>query len=238
MSYFNYCQGLTMTNGSSISSSAGRPASPSRRLEQRHMDLAASIQAVTEEVVLRLGRARARANRHEKPGPGRRRGPQLCGQRPAPARRAFDDLWIQPAAGDAGGALGAALFVWHQLLDKPPTSPTESTRSKGSFLGPSFTAEEVDAFLGRPGRHRATFADDGRAARTRRRAARRRQGRRLVPGPHGVRARGPWAPRSILGDPRSPAMQATMNLKIKFRESFRPFAPAVLREQRLRVVRL
>ena len=138
MDYFNYCQGLTMTNRAFDELFGGPPRKPEADIEQRHMDLAASIQAVTEDVVLAIGRELFRETGMTRlvlaggvalncVANGRllREGP-------------FDDIWIQPAAGDAGGALGAALFVWHQLLEKPRTAgPTD--RQKGSFLGPEFS---------------------------------------------------------------------------------------------------
>jgi carbamoyltransferase len=228
MDYFNYCQGLTMTSRRFHARFGGPPRRPESALEQRHMDLAASIQAVTEDVVLRTGR-----HLHEQTGlkhlvmaggvalncvaNGRllREGP-------------FESLWVQPAAGDAGGALGAALFVWHQLLGRP-RRPGGRDAMRGGLLGPRFPAAEIDRFLGQnevPARrfeseaelldHVAMLLADGQ----------------VVGWFHGPMEFGPRAlgARSILGDPRSPRMQATMNLKIKFRESFRPFAPAVLAE--------
>ena len=149
----------------------------------------------------------------------------------------FDDIWIQPAAGDAGGALGAALFVWHQLLDKPRDAAAARTRSRGASSGRR-PSERRDPRGSRPTsdvRHRG-FDDEDELLEHVAAAAGRRQGRRLVPGRGWSSARGPGG-RSILGDPRSPAMQATMNLKIKFRESFRPFARRASCGARPRVVR-
>ena len=228
MAYFNYCQGLTMTNRRFHALFGGPPRSPESNLEQRHMDLAASIQAVTEEVVLRIGR-----HLHAQTGQkhlvlaggvalncvanGRllREGP-------------FEDVWIQPAAGDAGGALGSALFVWHQLLGKP-RQPHGRDAQKGSLLGPSFSSEQVRHFLNgaeAPAHH---FADEAELLA---RVARLLADGKVVGWFAGRMEFGPRAlgARSILGDARSPKMQATMNLKIKYRESFRPFAPVVLRE--------
>ena len=229
MDYFNYCQGLTMTNERFHRLFGGPPRPPESPLEQRHMDLAASIQAVTEEAVLRIGRhVRERTGMKHLVLAG---GVALnCVANGRLLREGdFDDLWIQPAAGDAGGALGAALFVWHQLLDRP-RRPEGRDAQQGSFLGPGFSTDAGRAGPGPAGWLGPAVRRRGRAARPRRRPAGRGQGRRLVPGPDGVRPPGLGA-RSILGDPRSPAMQATMNLKIKFRESFRPFAPVVLRER-------
>jgi carbamoyltransferase len=229
MNYFQYCQGLTMTNNRFHRLFGGPPRSPESSLEQRHMDLAASIQAVTEEAVLRIGR-------HVQAKTGMRNlvlagGVALnCVANGRLWREGgFDDLWIQPAAGDAGGALGAALFVWHQLLEKP-RAPGGQDSQQGSFLGPSYTADQISRFLAGQGRqgqwfstepdlleHVAGLLADGKVVGW-------FQGR-MEFGPRALGA------RSILGDSRSPAMQATMNLKIKFRESFRPFAPIVLQDR-------
>ena len=228
MDYFNYCQGLTMTNRRFDDLFGGRPRNPEASIEQRHMDLAASIQAVTEEIVLRMGRDIYEKTRMRKlvlaggvalncVANGRllREGP-------------YDDIWIQPAAGDAGGALGAALFTWHQLLDKPRDANGHDCQ-KGSFLGPSFNLDYIQNFLDANG-VTYTRIDDSqvRAAHVAQLLAEGRvvgwfQGR-MEFGPRALCA------RSIIGDARSPEMQATMNLKIKFRESFRPFAPVVLQE--------
>ena len=228
MGYFNYCQGLTMTNKRFHDLFGGPPRDPESNLEQRHMDIAASIQAVTEDAMLAIGRELFRLTNVNKlvlaggvalncVANGRllREGP-------------FDDIWIQPAAGDAGGSLGAALFTWHQLLEKPrPRSATD--RQQGSFLGPRFETADILARLDRAGAiyRRAASQEDlldmvvdlliqGKIVGW-------FQGR-MEFGPRALGA------RSILGDPRSEQMQATMNLKIKFRESFRPFAPCVLRD--------
>jgi carbamoyltransferase len=141
----------------------------------------------------------------------------------------FDDIWIQPAAGDAGGALGAAMFVWHQLLEKPRTAgPTD--RQRGSFLGPEFSTQDICAYLDRVGIAYRRAADD---ADLWTRVTDLLEAERIVGWFQGRMEFGPRAlgARSILGDPRSPRMQATMNLKIKFRESFRPFAPCVLQDE-------
>jgi carbamoyltransferase len=228
MRYFNYCQGLTMTNRRFHRLFGGPPRRPESDLRQRHMDLAASVQAVTEEVVLRLAR-----DLHRRTGltnlvlaggvalncvaNGRllREGP-------------FTGLWVQPAAGDAGGALGAALFVWHQLLDKPRRA-TGGDAQKGSLLGPGFSAEEVRQCLLRaevPFRHfdsEAELLEHTAGLLADEKVVGWVQGR-MEFGPRALGA------RSILGDPRSPRMQSVMNLKIKLRESFRPFAPAVAQE--------
>ena len=228
MDYFNYCQGLTMTNRKFDALFGGPPRDPETDLEQRHMDLAASIQAVTEDVILRIGR-----DVHAKSGMkhlvmaggvalncvanGRllREGP-------------FDDIFIQPAAGDAGGALGAALFTWHQLLEKPRPAKGRDAQH-GSFLGPAFSTGHVTAFLEKHGVPHTAFSDEESQARH---VAQLLADGKVVGWFKGRMEFGPRAlgARSIIGDARSTTMQATMNLKIKFRESFRPFAPIVLQE--------
>ena len=159
MEYFNYCQGLTMTNRRFHDLFGGPPRQPESQLEQRHMDLAASIQAVTEEAVLRMGRELHRQTGMKNlvlaggvalncVANGRllREGP-------------FENIWIQPAAGDAGGALGAALFVWHQLLDKPRSTDGQDAQ-KGSFLGPQYATSEIEQFLDQTGARYHYFGDE------------------------------------------------------------------------------
>jgi carbamoyltransferase len=229
MSYFNYCQGLTMTNHRFHTLFGGPPRAPESPLEQRHMDVAASIQAVAEEVVLRIGRhVHLRTGLKHLVLAG---GVALnCVANGRLLREGeFQDIWIQPAAGDAGGALGAALFVWYQLLNNP-RRPERRDAQQGSFLGPSFTTEQVARFLAGQGASAQRFADEDELVHHT--AAMLAHGKivgwfqgRMEFGPRALGA------RSILGDPRSATMQATMNLKIKFRESFRPFAPAVLLER-------
>ena len=228
MKYFNYCQGLTMTNRAFDELFGGPPRDPESTIEQRHMDLAASIQAVTEDVMLALGRELFRQTGMSQlvlaggvalncVGNGRllREGP-------------FSDIWIQPAAGDAGGALGAALFVWHQLLEKPRTGGAD--RQKGSFLGPAFDGADIGGFLDSVGAKYRRAASEAELYED---VANLLVGEKVVGWFQGRMEFGPRAlgARSILGDPRSPKMQATMNLKIKFRESFRPFAPCVLQDE-------
>jgi carbamoyltransferase len=228
MAYFNYCQGLTMTNRRFERLFGGPTRHAESDLEQRHMDIAASIQAVAEEVVLRIARTVHEETRQENlvlaggvalncVANGRllREGP-------------FKDIWIQPAAGDAGGALGSALFVWHQLLDKPRI-PKGADSQKGSLLGPRFSAEEVQRFLTSWEIASKRFADESTLVRH---VAELLAQGKIVGWFQGRMEFGPRAlgARSILGDARSARMQATLNLNIKFRESFRPFAPAVLQE--------
>jgi carbamoyltransferase len=227
MEYFNYCQGLTMTGRKFHRLFGGPPRRPESMLEQRHMDLAASIQAVTEEILLRMSRTV-----HQQTG---MKNLVLAGGvalncvangrilREGP----FESRWIQPAAGDAGGALGAALFVWHQLLEKPRPIVMPD-RQKGSFLGPAYSAEQVESFLRqREVPYQRMDADELYPA-----VARLLDEGKVIGWFQGRMEFGPRAlgARSILGDARSPKMQAALNLKVKFRESFRPFAPIVLQE--------
>jgi carbamoyltransferase len=229
LSYFNYCQGLTMTSPRFDQLFGAPPRKPESPLEQRHMDIAASIQAVTEEIVMRCAR-----HVHDVTGMKR-----LClaggvalncvanGKllRDGP----FEDIWIQPAAGDAGGALGAALFIWHQLLDKP-REVSDRDSQRGSLLGPRYGTEQIRAFLDQNGARYRHYDDEGELVET---VAELLASENVVGWMQGPMEFGPRAlgSRSIVGDPRSPKMQSVMNLKIKFRESFRPFAPSVLRER-------
>ena len=229
MDYFNYCQGLTMTSAR-FDQLFGAPARrPESMLEPRHMDLAASIQKVTEEVMLRMARAVQQETKAKNlvlaggvalncvaNGLLLREGP-------------FENIWIQPAAGDAGGALGSALFVWHQLLNKPRQATGRDTQ-KGSLLGPKFTNEHIAQFLAKEDAPHERFAKESDLLDC---VAKAMAQGKIIGWFQGRMEFGPRAlgSRSILGDPRNPAMQATMNLKIKFRESFRPFAPCVLQER-------
>jgi carbamoyltransferase len=229
MSFFNYCSGLTMTSRKFNALFDGPPRKPETQLTQREMDLAASVQKVTEEILLRIAR-----HVHAETGMknlclaggvalncvanGRllREGP-------------FERLWIQPAAGDAGGALGAAMLIWHQLLDNPRV-PLPDDSQAASLLGPSFNLGEIEAFLEQSGAVYETFNDDEALCSN---VADLLAREKIVGWFQGRMEFGPRAlgSRSILADARSPSMQSVMNLKIKFRESFRPFAPSVLADR-------
>ena len=228
MKYFNYCQGLTMTNERFHALFGGPPRKPESRIEQRHMDLAASIQAVTEEVVLRLAAEAHRQTglQHLVMAGGVALNCVAAGRllREGP----FESIWIQPAAGDAGGALGAALFVWHQLLGKP-RQPAGCDAQNGSFLGPQFSNECIERFLN--GKE-APFERYDREDELVDAVAKLLAEGKIIGWFHGRMEFGPRAlgARSIIADPRNAAMQANLNRQIKFRESFRPFAPSVLRE--------
>jgi carbamoyltransferase len=227
--FFNYCQGLTMTSARFHRLFGGPPRRPESPLDQRHMDLAASVQAVTEEVLLRM----ARAVHRRRPCPNLVLAGGVALNCVANGRLLregpFASLWIQPAAGDAGGALGAALFVWHQLLGRP-RQPRPGDGQKGSLLGPHFSADDVRRFLHEAEAPHHHFADEAALLEH---VAGLLAEEKVVGWFDGRMEFGPRAlgARSILGDPRSPRMQAVMNRKIKYRESFRPFAPSVLRER-------
>lgn len=229
MRFFNYCQGLTMTNERFDLLFGGPPRRKDEAVEQRHMDLAASVQAVTEEVIFRLA-----DHVHKETGLNRlvlAGGVSLnCVANGKLLQRGpFEDIWIQPAAGDAGGALGAALFAWHQLLDGPRQTNGEDSQ-KRSLLGPEYSDDQIENVLSRVGASFRRFdneeelLDDTVEALTRGEIVGWFQGR-LEYGPRALGS------RSILGDARSPKTQTVMNLKTKFRESFRPFAPVTLRSK-------
>jgi carbamoyltransferase len=227
--YFSYCQGLTMTSVEFDRLFEGPPRQPESPLTQREMDLAASIQAITEEIMLRQTR-----RLHADTGLA-----NLClaggvalncvGNGRILREGPFERLWIQPASGDAGGALGVALLIWHQLLGHPRTAAPGDSQH-GSLLGPSFSNDQVRGFLEGVGAVYRRFDDEAELCRY---VAELIASEKVVGWLQGRMEFGPRALgcRSILGDARSSAMQRTMNLKVKFRESFRPFAPVVLQER-------
>jgi len=227
LSYFNYCTGLTMTNGKFDRLFGAAPRKPDELLTQRHMDLAASIQAATEEIVLRLTRSlREESAIRNLCLAG---GVALNCVANGKVLRAghFDDIYIQPAAGDAGGALGAALAGYHLQLGKERRANGDAMR--GAYLGPEYSQAEIELALGACG---ARFERLQEAELLEACAQDLAQGKalgwfqgRMEFGPRAL------GNRSILGDPRSPGMQKTLNLKVKYRESFRPFAPSVLRHR-------
>jgi carbamoyltransferase len=228
MRYFGYATGLRMTSERFHALFGGPPRMPDDPVDQRTMDLAASIQQVTDEIVLRLARTlRTETGERQLCLAG---GVALnCVSNGLLAREGvFDDLWIQPAAGDAGGALGAALVAWHQAGGERQRADG-GDRMSGAYLGPAWSDDEVECFCREQGLPNERLAP---AALVERVAARLAEGA-VVGWMQGRMEFGPRAlgNRSILSDPRDPAMQRTLNLKIKFRESFRPFAPAVLRER-------
>ena len=226
MSYFAYCHATVMTSRKFDRLFGGPRRTPEGRITQREMDIAASIQKVAEEIMLRMARFA-----HQRTGMS-----NLClaggvalncvGNGRVVREGPFEKIWIQPAAGDAGGALGAALFVWHQLLgnDRRPAPGDSQT---GSLLGPSFTDRQIRDFLDSVGAKYETIDDEQALVDC---VAEQLEAEKIVGWFEGRMEFGPRAlgSRSIIGDARSERMQSTMNLKIKFRESFRPFAPSVL----------
>ncbi len=228
MSYFNYAQGLTMTTDKFNRLFGGPPRNPETDLTLHHMNIAASIQAVTESIMLRMSRyAREITGLNKLCLAG---GVALnCVANGKILRSGeFDDVWIQPAAGDAGGALGGAYFVWHQLLEKPRT-PILPDAQKASYLGPAYNSEAIREDLHRLNAKWQTVDNESELLEIVSQAM--IDGKvvgwfcgRMEFGPRALGA------RSIIGDARHERMQSIMNVKIKFRESFRPFAPCVLRE--------
>lgn len=229
MRYFNYATGLTMTNKRFADLFGGPARKPESEITQKEMDLARSIQVVTEEVVLKLARSIQRelnvdylclaggvALNCVANGRLLREGP-------------FKDIWIQPAAGDAGGALGAALSTWHEYLQNPRESDDVQDRMRGSYLGKHFNNREIKDYLDSVGASYRELSDDELMPQL----AEILDQENVVGWFNGPMEFGPRAlgGRSIIGDPRSTKMQSTMNLKIKYRESFRPFAPAVKAEK-------
>jgi len=226
--YFNYCAGLTMTSRKFHKLFGGPPRKPESNLTQKEMDLARSVQEVTEEIVLKMAR-------HVKKETGM---DYLClaggvalncvANGKLLKSGLFDDIWIQPAAGDAGGALGCALFTWYQYLENSRNVDNQTDFMKGTYLGPQFQNDTIESFLNQknypyiklndreiPDKIADLIADE-----------------KVIGWFQGQMEFGPRAlgARSIIGDARSSQMQKTMNLKIKYRESFRPFAPSVMAE--------
>jgi carbamoyltransferase len=229
LDYFNFAQGLTMTNERFHRLFGGPPRDPESKLTQRDLDLAASIQKVTEDVMLRIAAHVHRVTQL----------PNLClaggvalncvGNGRILREGPFEKLWMQPAAGDAGGALGAAYAAWHQYLGSERTAGGSSDSQEGSYLGPEYAADEIEAALTKEGATFSAMRDDELIPAV----AKLLSEGAVVGWMSGRMEFGPRAlgARSILGDPRDRDMQKRMNLKIKYRESFRPFAPAVLAEE-------
>ncbi len=229
LEYFGYLDGLTMTSRRFDALFGGPPRRAESEITQREMDMARSIQVVTEDIVLKMA-----AHAHALTGADRlclAGGVALnCVANGRLLRESpFQSIWIQPAAGDAGGALGAAMMVWHMAKGQPRQADGIRDSMRGSYLGPAFSDDDIAAFLQRHGYPAERLAPDRRADAIAKRIAAQGvigllQGRME----YGPRALGN---RSIVGDARSPKMQSVMNLKIKYRESFRPFAPSCLAER-------
>ncbi len=229
MEYFNYGVGLTMTNARFDALFGRGPRQPESKLMQSDMDIARSIQEVTEEIMFRMAR-------HVRAETGMRNlcfagGVALnCVANGRILREGiFENIWIQPAAGDAGGALGAALLTWHQYLENPRSADGKRDSQRGSYLGPAFSRDEIREFLTKQNAPFVELSDEEIPERI----ADLIKAEKVVGWFQGRMEFGPRAlgARSIIGDAQSPKMQEVMNLKIKFRESFRPFAPSVLREK-------
>jgi len=229
MDYFNYCQGLTMTNKKFNKLFGGPPRVPETNLTQKEMDIARSLQEVTEEIVLKIGSHVYKETKLKNlclaggvalncVANGRllREGP-------------FENIWIQPAAGDAGGALGAALIGWYKYLNNPRTADEKSDTQKGSYLGPEFDENDIHSFIQSFNLSAKKYDEDELIEKV----ANLINSEKVIGWFNGKMEFGPRAlgSRTIIGDARSPKMQATMNIKIKFREGFRPFAPSVLYEK-------
>jgi carbamoyltransferase len=228
MSYFNYCTGLTMTNEKFNALFGGPPRKQESTLTQREMDLAASIQVVVEEVVLKLAKGVAKTTGEKNLCLAGGVALNCVANGKLLRQKIFDRLWIQPAAGDAGGALGAALGAHHIMLNQPRKVSNNIDAMKGSYLGPQFSQQDITERLTRCGAIFQTLSDDEVVEQT----AQAMANGKAVGWMNGRMEFGPRAlgGRSIIADPRSPTMQKLLNLKVKHRESFRPFAPSVLRE--------
>jgi carbamoyltransferase len=229
MEYFNYCAGLTMTNNRFHKLFGGPPRIPETKMTQKDMDLARSLQEVTEEIVLKMGNhvfnetsqknlvlAGGVALNCVANGKLLREGP-------------FDNIWIQPAAGDAGGALGAALVGWYCYLENPRFADGKTDSQFGSYLGPEFNNDDIQSFIHSNNLVAKMLHEDELIKTVSKLIAEEKVigwfDGRMEFGPRALGA------RSIIGDARSPKMQALMNIKIKFREGFRPFAPSVIYEK-------
>ena len=228
LDYFDYCTGLTMTNAKFDALFGGPPRGPETLLTQREMDLTASIQAVTEEVVLRLTRSLARENESKNLCLAGGVALNCVANGKILRDGKFENIWIQPAAGDAGGALGAALAACHELGNAARPAANVQDGMQGAYLGPEYAQPDIEQRLTAAGARFTTVSDDDLIETTAQALVDQKaigwfQGR-MEFGPRALGA------RSILGDPRSPEMQKTLNLRVKYRESFRPFAPSVLRE--------
>ena len=227
-SYFNYATGLTMTSPKFHKLFGGPPREPNTWLTQREMDLAASIQKVTEEVMLRIARHVARTYKTKNLCLAGGVALNCVGNGKILREGVFENIWVQPAAGDAGGAVGAALAAYHQHFGQPRHVDGALDGMQGAFLGPEFPQSKIESALQAAGAHFSVLGDADLLERT----CESLEAGHAVGWFQGRMEFGPRAlgARSILGDPRNPEAQKNLNLKIKYRESFRPFAPSVLRE--------
>ena len=228
MSYFDYCTELTMTNKRFNKLFGGPPREAESELTQREMDLAASIQKVTEEVIIKLAKGIAKETRQKNLCLAGGVALNCVANGVLLREKVFENIWIQPAAGDAGGALGAALGAYYIMLDKARTVSDNLDSMRGAYLGPNFSNEEIKKYLTECGANYKELDDDAVINETAKGLADGKaigwMNGRMEFGPRSLGG------RSIIADPRSPLVQKTLNLKVKYRESFRPFAPSVLRE--------
>ena len=229
MKYFNYCAGLTMTNRRFHGFFGGPPRKPESRLTQKDMDIACSIQAVTEEVMLRIAKHAHDVTGKENLVLAGGVALNCVGNGRILRESPFKNIWIQPAAGDAGAALGGALFTWYQYLGNERIVDGKNDLQNGTYLGPEYENEKIFKFL----KSKNCPYEEIKTGEIPERVADLIANEKVIGWFQGRMEFGPRAlgARSIIGDARSPKMQEIMNLKIKFRESFRPFAPSVLKEK-------
>ncbi len=229
MDYFNFVAGLTMTNEKFHKLFGGQPRKPETELTQREMDLARSVQDVTELAMLRMARHIRKETEEKYLTLAGGVALNCVANGKILRENIFDDIWIQPAAGDAGGALGAALFTWYQYFGNERNADNKNDFQKGSYLGPEFSNDEISEFINKQKIPAHKLSDDELFGK----GAELLNSEKVIGWFQGRMEFGPRAlgNRSILGDARSSKMQSVMNLKIKFRESFRPFAPAVLEDK-------
>ena len=230
MHYFDFLGGLKMTNRHFARLFGGPARQPESEITERELDLASSIQVVTEEIVMKMARHAAKVTGQRKACLAGGVALNCVANGRLLREEIFEDVWIQPASGDAGGAVGAALYGWHQIMGNARTVPLDGDGMSAAYLGPSFPDREIETYLEASGYPYEALDDHQLRAK---RVAQLIADENVVGLFIGRMEFGPRAlgHRSIVGDPRSASMQSTMNLKIKFRESFRPFAPAVLAER-------
>lgn len=230
MHYFDFLGGLKMTNRHFARLFGGPARQPESEITERELDLASSIQVVTEEIVMKMARHAAKVTGQRKACLAGGVALNCVANGRLLREEIFEDVWIQPASGDAGGAVGAALYGWHQIMGNARAVPLDGDGMSAAYLGPSFPDGEIETYLEASGYPYEALDDHQLRAK---RVAQLIADENVVGLFIGRMEFGPRAlgHRSIVGDPRSASMQSTMNLKIKFRESFRPFAPAVLAER-------
>jgi carbamoyltransferase len=229
MEYFNFVAGLTMTNEKFNKLFGGEPRKPESELTQREMDLARSVQDVTEIAMIKMAKHIKKVTGEKYLALAGGVALNCVANGKILRENIFDDIWIQPAAGDAGGALGAALFTWYQYFDNPREADNKTDFQKGSYLGPEFSVNQIEQFLKSNNIKGHKLSDEDLYNK----CADLLNSENVIGWFQGRMEFGPRAlgNRSIIGDARSSKMQSVMNLKIKFRESFRPFAPAVLEDK-------